>query len=159
MTLIALVDLRFGGVGSGCHGDNCGRPKGLVPLPKGRWSLSRKDLPQIKGVWMHNYLNWLKRSGVEHEYETISPTTLKPIQKTISRVVEHQLDTVGPNLPGRPVVVSKDSYILDGHHRWDKALSEGTPLRVVRIGLGMGALLKKTAEYPHTETRHSSPMR
>jgi hypothetical protein len=155
-TSLLLREMQAGGPGSGCHGDNCGRPKGLIPLPKTRFSISRKDMPQIRGLWMHHYLNWLKNKGIGHSYETVQPQTLKPVQKTISRAIGEGLKQSGPNLHGRPVVISKDSYILDGHHRWDEALQEGVPLRVVRIGLGMGSLLKTTATYPHAETRSSS---
>ena len=55
------------------------------------------------------------------------------------------------NIPGRPMVISQDSYILDGHHRWRRAMLDKLPLNAVRIHTPMSKLLEITHNYPKVE--------
>jgi hypothetical protein len=47
MNLAATMDMFFGGPGSGCKGENCGRPSeqshGALKMPRGRQTLQRID--------------------------------------------------------------------------------------------------------------------
>lgn len=157
-TALVRVGMDFGGPGSGCRGDNCGRPKGVVSLP-GSLRIPRNKLPQIKIDYIHHYLHWMKKRGIGHDKETVSAKSLKPIQKTIQKDKIERLEEKhhSANLPGRRVIISKDSYILDGHHRWYEALQTGEPLKVVRMHENMDQLLETTKGYPHAKYLGTQP--
>ncbi len=50
------------------------------------------------------------------------------------------------------IIISKDGFILDGHHRWSSAMISDPDLvmKVKRIGLNMDELLDKSFEFPGT---------
>jgi hypothetical protein len=143
--------IRAGGPGSGCHGPNCGKPKGTVTL-KNSLRIPRSKMPQISKANLKDYIAWLGKQGIATKEETINPESLKPIQKTVNKDVALMLPP-DVNIPDRPMVVSKDSYILDGHHRWYRALTDHLPLNAVRIDSNMTDLLEKTKQYPNVEYR------
>jgi len=147
---IASVRKLFaGGPGSGCHGPNCGKPKGTVIL-KNSLRIPRSQMPQITKADLQDYVYWLKHQGIKSHEETVDPSSLKPIQKTVNENVAKALPA-DVNIPGRPMLISEDSYIEDGHHRWYRALLDNKTLNVVRIHAPMSKLLDITHNYPKVE--------
>lgn len=113
-------------------------------------NIDRHELPQIRSFNVPDYLEWLQKTHhVSHHKESVPAKSLKPIQKAI------ETDRVHAMKPGqsmeKPMVVSKDSYILDGHHRWYQAMEAGQDLTIIRVSVGMRDLLKITKDYPKVE--------
>lgn len=60
-----------------------------------------------------------------------------------------------PSVEGEPVIISKDNYILDGHHRWAAAVGRDyvtgvdvpTPIKVERIDEPITTLLQQARDY------------
>lgn len=89
----------------------------------------RKDMPQVKTDDLGKAFNKLREMGIDVEEGKTTPDTFKPSQKDIyqSKVDAILKRTSKSNLRTmKPLVVSKDNYIVDGHHRW-KALLDGFP--------------------------------
>jgi hypothetical protein len=143
--------LAAGGPGSGCHGPNCGKPKGTVTL-KNSLRIPRSKMPQISKANLKDYIGWLGKQGIATKEETVNPESLKPIQKTVNKDVAMMLPP-DVNIPDRPMIISKDSYILDGHHRYFRALMDHLPMNAVRVDSNMTDLLEKTKQYPNVEYR------
>lgn len=74
----------------------------------------------------------LGENGVECEYDMVSPEDLDPVQGiTFSDFMTHDLDDSESY-----VWIGNDNKIIDGHHRWNKALSTSKPtINVIRVGL------------------------
>lgn len=78
----------------------------------------RKDMPQIKSSVFDEFKTWSKLdvSVVEIETSSLSPTQIDfnddKIIKMSQRVKEKD-----PSFKGT-ILISKDGYVLDGHHRW-----------------------------------------
>jgi predicted ABC-type ATPase len=126
-----------------------GEPPTTVHL-KDSLNIPREDMPQIPKERIQDYLSWLKDQGINSREETVQPKDLKPIQSTVdSRIAASLPGDV--NIPGRPMIISKDSYILDGHHRWYKALTDGKSLNCLRLDVDMQRLLDVTRNYPKVE--------
>ena len=113
-------------------------------------NIPRHELPQIRSFNVPDYLNWLhsEHHVISHK-ETVEASHLKPLQAAI------ETDRVHAMNPGqsaeKPMVVSKDNYILDGHHRWYQAQLTGEKLNVIRVNVGMKDLLRITKGYPKVE--------
>lgn len=113
-------------------------------------NIARKDMPQIRSFNMEDYLSWLlKTHNVTHKTEIVSGDKLKPIQ---AHIETDRVATLKPSQSHeRPMVVSRDGYILDGHHRWFQAKQNGEKIKIVRVSVPMKQLLKITKDYPKVE--------
>jgi hypothetical protein len=91
-------------------------------IPKGNLGLARRDMPQVEEKDLPELIAWLKTKKVGVTRGKVSAKSLKPIQKEINADVVKLM--AGDNAPKRmninkPVLLTKkDSYIIDGHHRW-----------------------------------------
>ena len=102
--------------------------------------LSRQDLPQIKSTDVLEFMQWLREEhGVATEEDTISPSDLTPIQKEINlekvagMVANKGLEALATS---KPVMVSGDNYLIDGHHRWYALVDAEHPsIDIVRVGM------------------------
>jgi hypothetical protein len=73
----------------------------------------------------------LDEEDVNYDYIQVDPNELNPSQGfTFSDDVgRSKLDDMNP------IWVDEDNNILDGHHRWVKAMTEGLPIKAVKIGM------------------------
>ena len=121
--------------------------------------LSRAELPQIKSTDMSNFRKWLEtEKGVESFESKMEVGELSPIQKEInlektdSMKTKHEAGTIDL-ISGKPVMVSNDEYIIDGHHRWYalRELDEEIEMETINIDLSVQELLSVVQEYPNVE--------
>lgn len=91
----------------------------------------RKDMPQVSA-------KEVRESDIPTKsLEFVDPKKLKYIQedkyinKTKVRGIADHWDTVGK----QPVLISKDNWVIDGHHRVEAAKLKNKWVRVVRIKL------------------------
>ena len=111
----------------------------------GTLGIPREEMPQIKTAHRGALANFLKARGINWQNESVSPQSLKPTQR------EYSTEKVGKARkfanPTRAILVSKDNYVLDGHHQWVAALGDPT-MEVVRLDADIKTLLKEVAEFP-----------
>lgn len=107
--------------------------------------IARKDMPQIPGKERDRFLAEIETSdGITAEKEKIDPTTLKPIQKEISSArsgaIYEKFREKGEIPKGERILISKDGFVVDGHHTWGAAVAfafdnPGTELPVYRLSV------------------------
>jgi hypothetical protein len=87
-------------------------------------------LPQVSAPY-DIILEKLDEEGVDYNLVEIDPDELEPSQGiTFSDEVDGvKLDDMNP------IWVSNNNKILDGHHRWVKAMQGGIPLKAIQIDL------------------------
>lgn len=108
--------------------------------------LSRQDLPQIKSTDVLEFMQWLREEHeVVTEEDTINPSDLIPIQKEINlekvagMVANKGLEALATS---KPVMVSGDDYLIDGHHRWYALIDAEYPsIDIVRVGMAAEQLI------------------
>lgn len=85
-------------------------------------------LPQV-GAPLDVVLEKLRDEDIDYELTKIDPNELSPMQGiTFSDEVSGiELDDM------KPIWVGEEMTVLDGHHRYVKALSDNTPIMAVRI--------------------------
>ena len=90
-----------------------------------------KWLPQVNAPFTY-VLNSLKGDGVNFKLKKINPSKLKPSQGI---VFGDKVSDIDPQSI-KPLWISNDNYVLDGHHRYCAALANELPyIKVVRIDL------------------------
>lgn len=95
-----------------------------VQLGDARGTTARKDLPQAPGARKQEFVDAMTNRGLRVDREDVDPTTLKATQNQLSGTKVGQMygrASSGVALPSSDrdrMIISKDNYVLDGHHRW-----------------------------------------
>jgi hypothetical protein len=112
--------------------------------------VNRAQMPQINSKDIKDYLEFLKEVGIGVSAKTINVSKVGMTQKEINiDKVKGLLGTDRSNL-AKPVIISNDGYILDGHHRVVALynIDKNFKLKTIEVDLGIKDLLKVTKEYP-----------
>jgi hypothetical protein len=111
-------------------------------------NISRDVLPQIDKDQLENYLEYLESNNILFEIQFQSVATLNSAQSHIDtdKVKEIMKNEDSMNTP---IIVSKDDYILDGHHRALAAfnLDKESEVPVVKVELALDELINISNEF------------
>jgi len=87
-------------------------------------------LPQVSAPYIYT-LNKLKDEGVKFKMGKIDPNGVQPMQGLVSL---EKISTIDPtNI--KPVWLSQEPKVVDGHHRYGAALTHEVPLPYIQIML------------------------
>lgn len=106
--------------------------------------IMRSDMPQIKDKDYLYVLKIFKDYGVPYRLQNVNTDDLFPIQKDfIKSKVDNIANDITSGKQMKPIFISSDYYIVDGHHRWlaNKQLNNIT-MKVIKIGYPKRAALK-----------------
>ena len=121
-----------------------------IYVPQNHLDVPRDQMPQISDAEKMGFVDWLEEKGILVQFVDIPVALLRSVQKTIDlKKVEHLRDKMPGNALNKPVIVSKDNYILDGHHRWLAVLNRD-PHQVIqayRVNLPIQELLTVSRNY------------
>ena len=79
----------------------------------------RNEMPQIRGKDIPEMLKVLDDNGIAYRKGKIAVNMLKPVQDDgIQSKVDSMVSDLTSGKTFSPIVISKDGYIMDGHHRW-----------------------------------------
>jgi hypothetical protein len=105
--------------------------------------IARADMPQIKDLV--KFTAWLKDQGISVQRAMIPAMRLHPTQRDFNyiRTLRYSQRPVARLHLRKPVIVTSDNYVLDGHHRWLEVLqsSPGDKVNTVVIGMSVRKLL------------------
>lgn len=83
----------------------------------GQEPVERQELPQIDEKDLNAFARFLQQQGIDAGYKAISAASLSPIQSEVNREKVESLKE-NPKALEKPLIVTNDNKILDGHHRW-----------------------------------------
>ena len=112
--------------------------------------VSRDSMPQINSKDVGEFVKYLKDKGIEASSSLIDVSKIGMTQKDINvNKVKDLLGVEKSNL-AKPVIISKDNYILDGHHRVVALynVDKNFKLKTIKIDLGIKDLLNVAREFP-----------
>lgn len=91
-----------------------------TPIFAGGLNRTRDTMPQIPKEHQKAFLKDLNDKGIGVREDTVRPSQLLPTQNEIDavRVGQKLREYDSGNKDLRAIMVSKDNYVLDGHHRW-----------------------------------------
>lgn len=98
----------------------------------------RIEMPQIRKEHWEDFLKFAKSKSSVTEEQNVDPSDLRAVQSEFS---QERVDAIPLEKLQWPILISKDGYVLDGNHRWIKALQTKTPMKVLRMGLKVDAAL------------------
>jgi len=111
--------------------------------------IPRKDMPQIKSKHHNDFLDYIESEGTSITKKTINPKKLKPTQTQFSdQGIEKSLKKISNNNESkREIIISRDNYVMDGHHRWIAHINAKKPIKVIQINMDSDKLLKIMKSY------------
>lgn len=119
-------------------------------VPPGNLGIPRRNMPNIENFDLEDFISWIKSKKISVKRTKILGRSLKPIQKDINFEVVKEIMTKSKDKLKRPVLVSNDGYILDGHHRWLAAVNLDSEymMECFKIDLNAKDFLKLAMQYP-----------
>jgi len=118
----------------------------IIELEQGL-GMCRTGCPQVKSSDVPEFIKWLETNDppIVADHTTMKPEEITPIQKQINlekvsgMVAAKGLDALASE---KPVMVSGDGYLIDGHHRWYALLDNNySEMSVIQIGLDIESLI------------------
>ncbi len=121
--------------------------------------IPRVKMPQFTEQGTLDFIQTLRDKGYRIDKQTALAAHLRATQnelqgaKVAANMAKMRAD---PSLKGRHIVVSKDDYILDGHHHWaaaigidaaDGNLTNDKEMNISRIDIDIISLLKEARDY------------
>lgn len=134
-------------------------PTDLADLRKsvmrGNMGIKRQKMPQLDGDVPRNFVNAMKERGVKVETKKMKVSDLKATQREVDATKTVGMATAQArgdiNLKrGARIIVSREGFILDGHHRWSslRTLDPNNTMDVWQVDLPMADILKATQGFP-----------
>jgi predicted ABC-type ATPase/predicted double-glycine peptidase len=114
--------------------------------------LSRAEMPQIRSHDVPEFLNRLRDKGIKVELTMVRVGDLKATQKEINpEKVQAMKGAVKEN--EKPIIMSEDGHILDGHHRWAGMMEHDPDQRVpvYKVHAPIEKLLEEAHAFPKSE--------
>lgn len=108
-------------------------------VPKGNLKIPRRNMPQVDEKNFGDFFKWLRTEGIQVRRVRVPGAKLKPIQKEISQQAVQQLAKSNSPKLKKPFLISKDGFILDGHHRWLAMLQIDRKVTVEAFQVGLKA--------------------
>lgn len=122
----------------------------------GGLGLKRGEMPQIPPEAQGALINFLAARDITFEEMNLRPGQLKPTQEGFyPEAVERARQFFGE--PARALLVSKEGYLLDGHHRWTAYLlhAPNEKLRCFVFNRPVRTLMKVFGEFPSVERQNA----
>jgi len=125
-------------------------------IPKHGLNIQRSQLPQIKSTDVSAFIQWLKtKKNIKVTHTEFPVASLYPSQGEFNEVKIRQLMKDKREHLKKPIIMSGDHYLLDGHHRWIALLNidnkETIPAIVVHAKIL--DLLSAAKEFPKSFTK------
>lgn len=108
--------------------------------------IPRAVMPQIDEADFDAFFAFIESKGVSFTSETFSPKELRAHQRVSMDKAKHMDEAT----LAKPVLVSRDHYVLDGNHRWTAHVLNGTDVPAYQIDLDFEASIELMFAFPKT---------
>lgn len=127
--------------------------------PSNSYGLERKEMPQIDYNKLDDFKEHLANNNVSYTEDLqVNLDLIKPSQKEIDVGKSRKmLETAPKYVLVRPVVLSKDMYLIDGHHRWyANVLGGRQSINAIVVDMNARELLKLASDYNSIKTEQKA---
>lgn len=126
-----------------------------VPSKSKTLGIDRKDMPQIDSKHTSDFISYLKKNGVSSSKKRVDSNKLKATQhqfhkEKIQRLMDYMDDGTYDE---KHILVSKDNYVMDGHHRWLAHKNTGKDINIHHVDTNAKDLIGMMHEYPKSYTK------
>lgn len=116
----------------------------IAPNFESGYMVPRADMPQLENKHVKSFL---KDHGVDSKIEHRSTSELKPTQSQFNPEKIASMDKTGMS---KPILISSDDYVLDGHHRWLANHYNKTKQATIKLPWDVPMSLKLLNDYDKT---------
>jgi hypothetical protein len=116
----------------------------------------RNAMPQINHSDMSKFRLHLNQHGISSSTEVVPATSLGATQAEFSTdKIKSLMHPDSADILRKPILVSQDNYVLDGHHRWLANYNKDTDAtqNIIRLNAGIHALVPLAKMFPGAERR------
>ena len=89
-----------------------------IYTPPKHLGFTRNNMPQIEDDRQEEFLQHLEDQGIKYKKTKMKVSDITPAQKEIRSDIATKLFKDNSSKLKKPLVVSSDNYLMDGHHRW-----------------------------------------
>jgi len=123
------------------------------PHPKDTLGVARRDMPQVHRDHYPELIKYLGAHGGNFRRLQMAATDLKAVQSEFSdagveRMMNNKDQSAGTTRD-KPLIVSSDNYIIDGHHRWLAAWNLSETVPVMQISIPVKKLFQLVKDFKH----------
>ena len=125
-------------------------------LPQNGLNIDRSSLPQVKSTDVQDYIHWLStHKHFSSSHLTLPVSQLRPSQGNFNTHKIHEFMGKERDELRKPIIVSSDHYVIDGHHRWIALMNmdKHDTVPVIMVNAKIQDLLAATHEYPKSFTK------
>lgn len=125
-----------------------------VPDKDETMGIPRREMPQIDSKNHAHFFNHLKKSNVAAVKKTVDPSKLKATQGHFNKEkIRSMMDGIqAGKIDSKPIIISKDNYVMDGHHRWLAHSNLNKDIDVHQVNVKAKKLLDMMHDYPKSYT-------
>ena len=129
--------------------------KDAIDLPAKSLEIDRKDMPQVNSNDVGGLIGYLNKRGVESSNVDLDPRKLKATQSQFHKAkIQSIVDGIqSGDVDKKPIIVSKDMHVIDGHHQWLAHRHLNLPIPTIVVDAGVSTLLDMMSEYPKSYTK------
>lgn len=117
--------------------------------------IARGHMPQIKTSDYDELLKFLQSKDIQLTKKRVKAKTLKATQRNFN---QKKIVSAAENYPtlykAKPIIVSSDNYIIDGHHRWLGAYNVDGDIQIYHANVDVDDLLDAVKEFPKSYTKN-----
>ena len=121
-----------------------------LPLSKG---IKREDMPQVRKKDMEEYMDYLRDKEITVLPQSVKVSDLKNTQTQLNRSHIQKFINDPEKIHTKPVIISNDYYILDGHHRANALYNHdsSSDIDVLQVDLSIDNLIDVTNDFDKVE--------
>lgn len=121
----------------------------------------KNDLPQIRTESKPLFAKFLNEKFDRQmtSKDKVLASTLRPVQNKINLLQIDRIKQSGGLRAGKPITISNDGYVIDGHHRWYYAKQNGLYLPVLKIDLPAKAVIYESFNSGYAEKENINSIR
>lgn len=124
------------------------------PKPSQTKGIKRGHMPQVKTADYDELIVFLKKKGISLTAKSVKANTLKATQSNFNK---DKIVSAAANYhtlhQAKPIIVSSDNYIIDGHHRWLGAYNVGGDINIYKANVKVDDLLQAVKDFPKSFTK------
>ena len=125
-----------------------------VPNKEDTLDIPRREMPQVKKGDMSDFISYLRKNGVSTDKKLVSPNKLKATQGHFHKEkIKGMMNALEKgDLEMSPILISKDNYVIDGHHRWLAFMNLNRDITIYQANIKADKLIELMKEYPRSFT-------
>lgn len=121
------------------------------PDAKKTLGIPRDRMPQVKSKDYDELIAFLKKRKIRMAKKKIKANQLKATQSNFNKdKIVQAVDKYKTLATAKPIIVSSDGYVIDGHHRWLGAVNVGGDISIMQASVKAKELLDAINDFPKT---------